>query len=163
MSSDDNIYMFGGTTSYTNTSFPGFRAPDLARYSLWSYNTVSKEWNHFDVSDGSPNRPSSASSAEAPDQGLAFFLSGELDSGSSVETQVLGDANKVFLEGMVVLDTVHLTARNLSTSALLGDMPRSRGRMQYIPGIGGKGILIQIGGNQKTVTETDNTYIGNLV
>lgn len=160
---DDNIYLWGGTTSYMNTSFPGFRAPDLAQYALWSYNTKIGEWDHFDVSKASPNRPSSASSTEAPDQGLGFFLSGELDSGSSVETQVLGDANKVFLKGMIVLNTTDQTARNISTDALLGNMPRSRGRMQYIPGIGQRGILIQIGGNQKPVEETDNTYIGNLV
>lgn len=163
MNDDDNIYLWGGTTSYTNTSFPGFRAPDLARYALWSFNTISKEWIHFDISKASPNRPSSASSAEAPDQGLAFFLSGELDSGSEVETQVLGDSNKVFIEGMIVIDTKNQSAKNVSTAALFGDMPRSRGRMQYISGIGQRGILVQIGGNQKPVDETDNTYIGDLV
>lgn len=163
MNDDENLYLWGGTTSYTNTSFPDFRAPGPAKYSLWSYDVVSNEWDHIDVSKGSANRPSSASSAEAPDQGLAFFFNGELDSGSSLETQVLGDANKVFLEGMIVLDTKNHTTRNISTSAVSGDMPRSRGRMQYVPGIGEKGILLQIGGNQKPVNETDNTYIGNLV
>lgn len=162
-SDDTNIYLWGGTTSYTNTSFPGFELPSPAKQSLWAYNTILGDWNVFDVSRGSPNRPSSAASAEAPDQGLAFFLNSQIDSGSSSETQNLGDEGKVFLEGMIVLDLKHRTARNVSTSALSGEKPRSRGRMQYIPGIGEKGILVHLGGNQKNVSDTTNSYLGDLV
>lgn len=35
--------------------------------------------------------------------------------------------------------------------------------MQYVPGIGPKGILVQIGGNSKAVTNLSNDYVGNLV
>lgn len=160
---DDNFYLWGGTTSFTNTSFPGWVPPSPATYSLWSYNINSTQWDQFDVRDKVPYRPSSASSAEAPDQGLAFYFNGEIDSGSSQQTQELGNDDKLFLEGMVVIDTRNHTARNLSTSAVSGNLPRSRGRMQYVPGIGEKGILVQIGGNQKPVDEIQNTYVGDLV
>ena len=163
MADDGSIYLWGGTTSYTNTSFPGFEPPTAAKYSLWGYDTASLEWTPFDVSEGSPNRPSSAAFAEAPDQGLAFFLNGQVDSGSSTGTQNLGDQGKVFLQGMIVLDLKSRSAKNLSTSALSGQRPRSRGRMQYIPGIGEKGILVHVGGNQKIATDTTNSYVGDLV
>ena len=163
MADDTNIYLWGGTTSFTNTSFPGFESPTPAKHSLWAYDTAQGEWNPYDVSKGSPNRPSSAAYAEAPDQGLAFFLNGQIDSGSSFETQNLGDEGKVFLRGMIVLDLKNRTARNISTSVVSGDNPRSRGRMQYIPGIGEKGILVHLGGNQKNVNDTTNSYVGDLV
>ena len=114
---------------------------------------------HLDVA----NRPSSASSAEAPDLGLAFYFNGEMDSGSAVGSGVGGLNDKVFLKGMIVLDTKNQTARNVSTSAVSGDKPRSRGRMQYVPGIGKKGILVQIGGNQKPVNDTKDRHVGDLV
>lgn len=163
MADDANIYLWGGTTSYTNTSFPGFQPPTSAKHSLWAYDTNSLQWTPFDVSEGSPNRPSSAAFAEAPDQGLAFFFNGQLDSGSSSETQNLGDQAKVFMQGMIVLDLKNRAAKNLSTSAVSGLRPRSRGRMQYIPGIGEKGILVHAGGNQKIATDTTNSYVGDLV
>ena len=163
MIDDTNIYLWGGTTSYTNTSFPGFQSPTPANQSLWAYDTALGEWNSFDVSKGSPNRPSSAAFAEEPDKGLAFFLNGQLDSGSSTETQNLGDKGKVFLRGMIVLDLKNRTARNVSTSAVSGEKPRSRGRMQYVPGIGQKGILVHVGGNQKAASDTTNSYVGDLV
>ena len=160
---DNNIYLWGGTTSYTNTSFPGFRPPNPAAYSLWGYDIHTEQWSHFDVTKGSPNRPSSASYGEAPEQGLGFFFNGELDSGSSTETQVFGDAVKMFIEGMIVVDTKNHTAKNISTSQVSAGFPRSRGRMQYVSSVGERGALIQIGGNRKATNETENTYIGDLV
>lgn len=137
---DDNIYLWGGTTSYMNTSFPGFKNPYPANYSLWSYNIVNQTWGQYDVSDGSPNRPSSGSFTYSKDQALGFYFNGQLDSGSSQETQDLGDAAKVFLEGMIVVDTNKRTARNISTAAVVGDMPRTRGRMIYLNNIGLNGM-----------------------
>ena len=78
-------------------------------------------------------------------------------------TQNMGDGPKVFLEGMVVLDTDTKTARNLSTKAVVGDYPRSRGKMIYVDDVGATGILVQIGGNQKFVGDSNNEYIGDLV
>ena len=153
---DNNIYLFGGTTSYVNTSFPGFQQPSPKATALWSYNIVSREWNHYDVSQGTLNRPSSGSSTEARDQGLAFYLNGELDSGSSLETTGLVSGHPVWLGGMIVINTNNQTARNISTYGLNQDLPRTRGLLQYIIGLGPNGILVQIGGNQKP-----NSTVGN--
>lgn len=35
--------------------------------------------------------------------------------------------------------------------------------MQYVENLGGKGILVQIGGNQKGPDDTDNSSMNNLV
>ncbi|KAL9125788.1 MAG: hypothetical protein Q9217_005056 [Psora testacea] len=156
---DDNIYLWGGTTSYFNTSFPGFRWPLPSQYSLWSYNVVSQTWGQYDTGLNIEHRPSSGSYTEARDQSLAFFFNGQLDSGSETQTNNLGDDPKVFIEGMVVINTSNQTARNLSTKAVVGDYPRSRGRMQYIKDVGGKGILVQIGGNRKHVGNYSNQYM----
>lgn len=67
MASDDSIYLYGGTTSFANTSFPGFQGPNSEQYTLWSYDTVQGEWGQFDITGASPLRPSSGASAEAPD------------------------------------------------------------------------------------------------
>ena len=160
---DDNIYLWGGSTSYSNTSFPGFPGTSPAQYSLWSFDITTKAWNQYDVTFGAGNRPSGGSFTEALDQGIAFYFNGVLDSGSQTSTQDFGNGVKQYLDGMIVIDTVHQTARNLSTKSVVGNMPRSRGRMQYIKGIGGKGILVQIGGNQQAIDNTTDPYIGDLV
>ena len=164
MDEDDNIYLWGGTTSEWNTSFPGYEGPSTQQYSLWSYNLVTKVWNQFDVTLGSPNRPNSGSHAEATDQGLSFYLNGVLDNGSELETEGLGTNSKQYLQGMIVINTNNQTAKNLSTSAVVGTMPRSRGQMQYISGIGAKGILVQIGGNQQSINNNTDSWVnGDLV
>ncbi len=110
------------------------------------------------------NRPSSGSSTEARDQGLNFYLNGEIDSGSSLETEGLGDGNVVGLGGMIVINTNNQTVRNVSTYGLTGDRPRTRGLLQYISGISSNGILVQIGGNQKTLGPNNTTdLVGDLV
>ena len=161
---DNNIYLFGGTTSYVNTSFPGFQQPSPRANALWSYNIISKEWNHYDVSQGTLSRPSSGSSTEARDQGLAFYLNGELDSGSSLETRGLGNNDPVWLGGMIVINTNNQTVRNISTYGLNQDLPRTRGLLQYVIGVGPNGILVQIGGNQKPSSNASNPDpVGDLV
>lgn len=160
---DNKIYLWGGTTSYWNTSFSGYEAPTPQQYSLWSFDVVAQQWDQYDDTLGSANRPSSGSYTDATDQGLSFFFNGELDSGSEIETEKFGNSVKQFLQGMIVIDTNNQTAKNLSTEAVSGDLPRSRGRMQYVSAIGPNGILVQIGGNQQQVTNTTDPYIGNLV
>ena len=151
---DNNIYLYGGTTSYSNTSDPAWEPPTSSQYSLWSYDTVSKDVAQFNISGASPYRPSSGAYAQAPDQGLAFYLNGEIDSGSSTETQEFGDSKKFFLNGMIVIDTTARTAQNLSTAAVTDGQPRTYGSLQYIPGVGQKGILVHLGGSDQN---------GNLV
>lgn len=144
-------------------SFPGFQWPQDDYYTLWSYNTSDEVWTEHSVNDAAPWRPSAGAHAEALDQGLAFYFNGELDSGSSTETQSFGSNEKVFLEGMVVLNLTDGTARNVSTQAVSGSQPRSRGILQYVPGIGEKGILVAIGGTWKNVTDRDQTDQSNFV
>lgn len=161
---DPNIYLYGGTTSYWNVSFPGFQFPPPSQqYVLWSYNTITGVWGQYDISSGSPWRPSNGFHAEASDQSLAFYMNGEIDSGSSDTTDVLGDYVKIFLEGMVVVNTTAQTAVNISTSAVSGDQPRTRGRMVEVRGIGDHGILVAIGGTYKPVDELDSEETANYV
>lgn len=162
MDADDNIYMWGGTTSYLNSSFPGWESPYVPIYSLWSYNIVSGTWDQYDLTLNVPHRPSSASSAEVPELGLAFYFNGELDRGSEKDSGI-GVNDTVFIPGMIMIDTQNQTARNLSTNAVVGDQPRTRGKMQYVPGVGKKGILVQIGGNQKRIGDFQDEGVGDLV
>ncbi|KAG8527054.1 uncharacterized protein KY384_008483 [Bacidia gigantensis] len=124
--SSENVYLWGGTTSYLNRTFPGFEPPMTSQYSLWSYKPSDNTWAQFDTGSTVQNRPSSGSFAEVREQNLAFYFNGQLDSGSQVSTQVFGDDPKVFLKGMIMLDLANQTARNLSTDAVVGDQPRSR-------------------------------------
>jgi hypothetical protein len=162
-SNDTRLWMYGGTTSYWNTSFPGWRAPDGPDYALWSYDTATGNWTAHNVSSASPIPPSSGAFAEAPDQGLAFYFNGEIDSGSAVTTEDLTDEVKIFQQGMIVLDTHNGTATNLSTSLVVGDLPRTRGILEYVPGIGTNGILIALGGSYKRTDELDSNEIESLV
>lgn len=166
--SDSRIFLYGGTTSYANTSFPGWQDPDASTYSLWSFDSDSTTWDQYayPVGSNATYRPSSGAAAEAPDQGLAFYFNGMIDNGSSTETVILGVNNvNVFLPGMIVINTFgsDQTTRNLSTSDLTGNQARARGQMQYVPNVGKNGILVQLGGSSKSVTELSDTEIVNLV
>ena len=144
--SDDSVYLYGGTTSYANSSFPGWQPPTPSTYSLWSYDPLSTQWSNFDISQVAPVRPGNGAAAEAVDQGLAFYFNGELDSGSFQETGIKNGSYDL-VKGMVVINTTDQTARNLSTAQVSTSSARAGGRMQYIPGIGEKGILVLIGGS----------------
>ncbi|KAL9103417.1 MAG: hypothetical protein Q9163_001519 [Psora crenata] len=160
---DENIYLWGGTTSDFNTSFPGYRSPLPSQYSLWSYDISTQTWGQYDTGLTVEIRPSSGSFTEARDQQLAFYFNGQLDSGSDIRTSSLGEETEVFIEGMIVINTANHTARNLSTKAVVGDYPRSRGQMEYCQGIGANGTLIQIGGNQKHANDYSNRSVVDLV
>jgi hypothetical protein len=160
---DGNVYLYGGTTSYINTSFSGYVPPSSNQYSLWSFDTTTEQWNQWDVTDTSPLRPSAGAYAEAPDQALAFYLNGRIDSGSALDTQFVLGNTKVVVEGMVVINTTTQTARNLSTTDLSGSNARTRGSLTYLPGIGEKGILVNLGGSYKNVDDYDDVDIGTLV
>ncbi|KAF1345085.1 hypothetical protein BDV97DRAFT_40787 [Delphinella strobiligena] len=163
LENDPNIYIYGGTTSYQNVSFPGFVRPMPETYSLWSYHTGTSRWDQYDITSGSPWRPSNGAYTEAPDQGLSFYFNGELDSGSSPKTQPIGDHVKIFLEGMIVIDTRSKTATNLSTSLVSSDQPRTRGSLSYISAIGNNGILVAFGGTYKPVDDLDSEETANFL
>lgn len=159
-SADPNLYFYGGTTSYWNTSFPGWRQPSSQEYSLWSYDeTATSQWNQYDILDASPHRPSRGFSAEAPDQGLAFYLNGHIDNGSSTSTTEMGNGKSVALTGMIVLDTATQTAKNISTAAMSGGSPRTGGGMAYIPSYGAHGILVAVAGISRSAEQaTENSW-----
>lgn len=62
-----------------------------------------------------------------------------------------------------MVDHSNQTAKNISTKAVVGNKPRSRGEMQYMGGIGGNGIIVLIGGNEKIVSDTTDRGLGDLV
>ena len=159
---DDRIYLYGGTTSFANTSFPGWQPPLPSAYSLWSYDVVSRQWSQIEVGNNAPYRPSSGAAAEALDQGLVFYFNGEFDSGSWQEIGIVSGTN-VFVSGMVVINTTDHTMRNLSTAQVSVDSARARGRMQYVPGVGLKGILVLIGGSSFPANQLDGTDVINPV
>ena len=159
---DDRIYLYGGTTSFQNTSFPGWQNPAPPTYSLWSFDTQTTQWSQFDISHNAPYRPSNGAAAEAVDQSLAFYFNGELDSGSSWQLGI-NSGNNVFLSRMVVINTTDRTARNLSTAQVEANLARARGRMQYLPAVGEKGALVLIGGSTFPANQLDSTDIVNLV
>ena len=160
---DANIYLYGGAVSYVNSSFPGFHSPQPAQYALWSYEISKDQWGQYDTSLSVANRPSSGSFAEARDQQLGFFFNGQLEKGSQVSTESFGNTDHVFLDGLIVVNTSDHTARNLSTTAVVGDRPRARGRMQYMDDIGGRGILVQVGGKQFRKDVQSGGDVGDLV
>lgn len=159
---DDGIYLYGGTTSYVNTSFSGWQPPTPSTYTLWSYDTKSRQWTHYNVEQSAPYRPSNGAAAEAIDQGLAFYFNGELNSGSSQGINIM-NLTSIFVSGMIVVNTTDQTARNLSTAQVSIDQARARGRMQYIPGIGEKGILVLIGGSTYPANQLKNIDSDNFV
>ena len=161
-SSDPSIYSYGGTTTWANTSFPGFQGRASATYSLWAYVPSTEAWSQYDISMRVPYRPSSGAHAEAPDQSLDFYLNGEINNGSSTGLGFTAGVT-TFLTGMVVINTTDHTAKNLSTAGVTGRSPRARAQMQYIPGIGEKGILVLLGGSSMPIGYYDTTDLRDLV
>jgi hypothetical protein len=159
--SDPNIYLYGGTVSWLNETFPGWQFPTTQQYSLWSYNTLTSVWNQFDISLDVPNRPYVGANAEASEFGLAFWLDGGMNNGSS-NTVAGSDFNQA-LSGLVVIDTNNQTATNLTTASLGGRFPREGGALTYISGIGSKGIFVVIGGSTRSVTDTNALSEGTFV
>jgi hypothetical protein len=168
LTTDPNIYLFGGTTQWINTSFPGWAqpgeapTPDSPQYGLWSYDAENGTWFQYDVTTASPEPPSSGAWTDAPDKGLAFYLNGEVDNGTSSEEWQLGNV-KIFQEGLIVLDLAAGTAKNFSTGDVVGNLPRTRGSLSYLPSVGPEGILVAIGGTYKAADRWDSEETANYV
>jgi hypothetical protein len=146
----DIFYTFGGTYFSQNSSF-GNAYPDPATYSVWSYQRSGNTWGQYDVSAQSTNRPSHGSYTDAPDQGLGFYLGGQLDSSSEVTTQGFGNGT-VGLEGLIVLnmtDTKTPRVRNVSAPISLGNGIVS-GSITYVPTLSDFGVLVAMGGSAKS-------------
>jgi hypothetical protein len=85
-----------------------------------------------------------------------------VDNGTSSEEFLLGNV-KNFQQGLVVLDTTSVTAKNLSTNDIIGNQPRTRGSLSYVPSIGQKGVLVALGGTYKTADQHDSEEFANYV
>jgi len=142
---DTQIYLYGGVTPTINKSYPYWQWPTTNQYTLWGFDTDSYAWTQYDIFSTIPERPSWGAFAEAPDQGLAFYLNGMITNWSSPSTSYLGGTS-VFLGGMVVLDLKNQTATNISTDVITDGYSRVRGGMIYIPGLASKGVLATVGG-----------------
>lgn len=156
-SSDANVYTYGGTWSQFNKTFSNSH-PDPSTYSLWSYATNNSVWNQYDVRNNLPHRPSRGQYAEASDQGLGFYLNGQLDDGSESASSGYGD-NRVALKGMAVLNFTNSAslASNVSTDTLFRDAGIIGGAVVYVPEIGQKGALVAFGGTQRSASQPDST------
>ena len=157
---DSNIYSFGGTTCLANKSFPGWTSQASDQYSLWSYDTSGQIWQQYDVSSSVPRRPNRGAFTGAPDLGLAFYLNGQIDGGSSLVTQHMGNSTED-LQGLIILNTYNQTARNVSATSL--GNPRVAGGLQYIGGIGLNGVIIAIGGVENDGTSSSTVTNGSAV
>ncbi|GAB1212441.1 hypothetical protein ATERTT37_001580 [Aspergillus terreus] len=158
---DSKIYLYGGTTSYANTSFPGFQEPPSSQYPLWSYDIPADTWSRYDVTEDAPYRPAGGSYAEAPDLGLAFYLNGFIDNGTSDDLEHMSNFRR-YLDGLVVINTDSLVVTNVSTT-WLRRAPRAKGGMVYVPGVGPQGMLVDMGGVTKPTSDSsaskDGTYV----
>ncbi|KAF2145392.1 uncharacterized protein K452DRAFT_283752 [Aplosporella prunicola CBS 121167] len=158
---DTKIYTYGGTAVMANQSFPGWVQPEVETYTLWSYDTSGQNWQQYDVTSGSPRRPNYGAHAEAPALGLAFFLNGQLDQGSSIVTKDWWKNTTEYLDGLIIVDTVQQTTRNASTKSL--GSPRVGGGLQYIENISSNGILVALGGMRSAGARTENSTNGVLI
>ncbi|KAL8781369.1 MAG: hypothetical protein Q9213_006024 [Squamulea squamosa] len=123
---------------------------------------ISQEWNHYDLTDNVQYRPSAGAFSSAREQHISFYLNGQVDSGSSSQTTNLDSSTSIFQQGMIVIDHKKQTAMNISTSSLVGNKPRTRGKSQYMVGLGAKGLIVLIGGNEKSVSDTTDRGLGDL-
>lgn len=151
-----NVWTYSGTTFRGNQSFGAANETYANQYPLWSFDNATKDWNQFDL--GQLKTPSYGLSAEAPDQGLAFYLNGQTDNGTEPNSWADGDVTTL-LNGMMVIDLAHQTSKNISTSSLQDAQPRVGGTMQYVPNVGNDGVLIALGGKVydglRTLTSQD--------
>lgn len=147
--SEHEVYVYGGTTYMGNQSFEAYAGPDSSAYPLWSYiHGPNYPWEQYALS--TPWMPNHGAAAEAIDQGLAFYLNGQIDWGTSSKTRdtftFKTEDVYVPLEGMVVLNLTTQSSKNISTSSLRGGMSRVGGSMEYIASVGGMGTLVALGG-----------------
>ncbi|KAA8651738.1 hypothetical protein EYZ11_000059 [Aspergillus tanneri] len=159
--SDPNIYLYGGTTSFLNTSFPGFQPPASPQYALWSYSVPDTKWDQYDVTLSVQYRPAGGAYAEAPDQGLAFYLNGLINNGTSNRLAKIDNFER-YLDGLIVIDMKSKSATNVSTDSLR-DSPRVKGGMTYLSNVGSSGVLVAVGGVTKPSSDSSDSNDGTYV
>jgi hypothetical protein len=53
---------------------------------------------------------------------------------------------QTLLNGMLIIDLVHHTSRNVSASGMFNNQTRVGGGMKYVPGVGENGVVVALGG-----------------
>jgi hypothetical protein len=160
-SDDSRIYLYGGTTSFHNDSFAGFKQPSSAQYPLWSYDAANNEWSLVNMSSPNLRRLHGGAYAEAPDQGLAFYFNGQLDNGSDSTVSDHSEFHE-FVAGMLVIDFKNEKIRNIYTDALGKGKARVGATLQYLPKVGDQGVLVLLGGGSEEITDFSNDEFGTL-
>jgi hypothetical protein len=93
--------------------------------------------------------PNHGAAAEAIDQGLGFYLNGQIDWGTSSRTLDTFPKSEDWyapLKGMIILDLNTQSTTNISSANLRGGLPRVGGSMEYIASVGAMGALVALGG-----------------
>lgn len=161
----NSIYLYGGTDQSMNTSFYKYTEPTPPNQTLLSYDVKQNQWASINVDSSIPEKPSYGSSADVLDQGLGFYFNGEINNGSSTETTWIPEGSSLPLDGMVMLNMTDKTSRNISTTTI-DSSSRTGSILQYVSGIGGKGILIQFGGIYRqagSYTDENGTLVSLMV
>lgn len=140
------IYSFGGTSSGYNTTFQNYFLPPDTTYGLWFYDFDTTVWTAIDTLAQGITIPSHGASTEAVDQGLGFYLGGQLDNGTSNDTSSL--EYPVAIPGMIVVDTNTGRVANFTVPDFAASN-RQDGAAIYIPEFGEKGVVIALGGMSK--------------
>ena len=117
---DSRVWTYSGTTFRGNDTMLEANYPEIItkvtdQYPLWSFDNGSQIWEQYDTMQSIT--PSYGAATEASDQGLGFFLHGKVDNGTNAQRWNDGDLTTL-VSGMMVVDTVHQSARSISTSTL---------------------------------------------
>ncbi|KAH8727348.1 hypothetical protein GQ44DRAFT_825053 [Phaeosphaeriaceae sp. PMI808] len=170
---DRRLFTFGGSTFLANQSDPDWKQPDSDQYSMWSYDTEAMAWDQYDLTYAVPRRPNWGAVTEAIPLGIAFFLNGQVDRGSSyvlysMTEYVNGTMSNethnqiTYLGGMVIIDLVTQIARNVSTDTL--GAPRVGGGLVHAMRFGKtiNGTLVTFGG-MRSASDKNNTFSNGVL
>jgi hypothetical protein len=161
---DDRIFTYGGSFFQSNSSF-GNPPPDPVTYSLWSYARGSNQWDQYDISSASTVRPSEGAYASAPDQGLGFWLGGQVNNGSDSGSTGLG-SGVIPVQGLIVVNMTAYVAKARNISAVDLWSGNIGGSLTYLQTVADNGIMIAMGGVKKApgiITEANGTLVYMLI
>lgn len=161
MQDDPDLYLYGGTTSWVNSTFPGFYYPIPPLYSLWSYDTEERSWDQYDTSINLQYRPAGGAYAESTTLGLGFYMNGFIDNGSDPDYEHFQDFQR-YMGGIVVVNTSSQEAVNISTSEL-PNSPRIMGGLAHLPNVGEEGVVMAMGGVTKSPSDSALSDKGSYV
>jgi hypothetical protein len=142
---DNRIWQFGGTSFMLNQTFHSWGQIQSVANPLWSYDPDKLQWTPYPST--LTEFPNYGAHTEAPDQGLAFYLGGQVDYGTRWDLAGMGNETTINLPGFIVIDLNNQTFYNISTPGLAPETyPRVGGLMQYVPELGDNGLLVHFGG-----------------